>query len=387
MPEVLETPQQPVFASSFNPFEESTWKEASALTPPVQEAAQPITPTPAAEVIVPEVAPPNEEIFDESAYLKSKFGYEKPDDLLKELTELRIAKEKGFEFANDESRRVFEYIKENKEDELYSVLDQKRRVDRLLKADLSDKSAAAELIKLNYKTENKDLTDAEVDFLFKKRFGTPATPVQSLDESDEEFTNRKSSWEETVKEKEMEMSIEAKVAKPKLEKLKAELVLPDIKRAEPQQSNDQSPEEVAKYEKARERYLKGIDSVFEKFSGFNMTYKSEAGDIPISYVTNEEQKGAFKQSMSDFDLGKMIQERWFPEEENPNFGLLTEDVYFLRNKEAILQKVASESYAKGFANYLKNKSNINIQTPQQTFTPENTTTDREKQIDYIWKNS
>lgn len=387
MPDVLETPQQPVFAPTFNPFEESTWKEASALTPPAQETTAQQAAAPVAEPVVPEVAAPNEEIFDESAYLKSKFGYEKPDDLLKELTELRAAKEKGFEFANDESRRVFEYIKENKEDELYSVLDQKRKVDRLLKADLSDKTAAAELIKLNYKSENKDLTDAEVEFLFKKRFGTPPTPVQLMEETDEAFESRKASWEETVKEREMEMSIEAKVAKPKLQNLKSQLVLPDIKRTEPAPTGEPSPEEVAKYEKARERYLKGVDNVFEKFSGFNMTYKSEAGDIPISYITNEEQKTAFKQSMSDFDLGKMIQERWFPEEENPNFSLLTEDVFFLRNKEAILQKVASESYAKGFANYLKSKSNINIQTPQQTFQPENTATEREKQIGYIWENS
>lgn len=386
MPEVLETPQQPVFAPNFNPFEESTWKEASAITPLVQETIVPETIT-QPEVIAPEVAAPNEEIFDESAYLKSKFGYEKPDDLLKELTELRAAKEKGFEFPNDDSRRLFDYIKENKEEELYSVLDQKRRLDRLLKADVSDKSNAAELIKLNYKSENKDLTDAEVDFLFKKRFSTPPQPIQADSELDTEYEERKRQWQEMASEKEMEMSIEAKVVKPKLEKLKSELVLPDIKRPEPAQSNDQSPEEVAKYEKARERYLKGIDNVFEKFNGFNMTYKSEAGDIPISYVTNEEQKGVFKQSMSDFDLGKMIQERWFPEEENPNFGLLTEDVYFLRNKEAILQKVASESYAKGFANYLKNKSNINIQTPQQTFAPDTTVTDREKQIGYIWDHS
>lgn len=205
-------------------------------------------------------------------------------------------------------------------------------------------------------------------------------------ETEEEFAERKNAYDTLVNEKKMELIIEAKMAKPVIEKLKTELVLPDIQKPQPVQNDEPSQEELAKIQQARERFLQGVESTFTNFNGFNMVYKSEAGDIPISYSPTEEQKVSFKQDMSGNILGKMVEQRWFPSEDNPNIPLLTEDMFFLNNKEAILQKVASEAYAKGFANYLKSKSNINI-TPggQQTFTPQqNGQSDLDKQIAAIW---
>jgi len=384
MSDVLEQPQLAI-----NPFGEESWATQVPENVAPQPAAVPAPepPQPNAATEPPAAVPSNEEVFDEFVYLKNNFGWDNKEAALNELKELREAKNKGFEFANEDSRKIFEYIKEGKQDDLYNYFDQQKKLDKLLKAETLDRNLAAEIIKMNYAAQNIGLTSEELDFMINEKYAVPSKPIQKVDETDEEYSYRVNEWTEAAKRKDMQMAIDAKMAKPNLSKLKSELVLPDIQKPQPQVSNEPSPEEVAKYEKARERYLQEIESTFTKFNGFNMVYKSEAGEIPISYVVNDEQKGAFKSAMSDFDLGKFIQEAWFPSEDNPNIPRLTEDVFFLRNKEAILQKVASEAYAKGLQNYLKQKSNINIQTPQQTFTPDTQQTDRDKQIAFIWANS
>lgn len=392
--QVLETPTVAVEpAATFNPFDDSSWRQPSAAPQTLDTllSEQPVTVEPPVvqEVepqVVTEPAPANDDVFDEKDYLQKTFGYESPETLLNELKALKEAKEKGIEFANDDSRRVYEYIKEQKEEELLQFLDKKKKVNTLLTVDLSDPNSASEIVKLSMLNNGSGLSQSEVDYLYNKKFGVPPAPVQKDIETDEEFADRKSAYDTLVNEKKMELIIEAKMAKPVIEKLKTELVLPDIQKPQPVQTDEPSQEELAKIQQARERFLQGVESTFTNFNGFNMVYKSEAGDIPISYSPTEEQKVSFKQDMSGNILGKMVEQRWFPSEDNPNIPLLTEDMFFLNNKEAILQKVASEAYAKGFANYLKSKSNINI-TPggQQTFTPQqNGQSDLDKQIAAIW---
>ncbi len=391
--QVLETPTVAVEpAATFNPFDDSSWRqpaeapqsldtllsEQPVVAPPVEEVAPPAGDLP--------ITTPAEDVFDEKDYLQKTFGYESPETLLHELKALKEAKEKGIEFANDDSRRVYEYIKEQKEEELLQFLDKKKKVNTLLTVDLSDPNSASEIVKLSMLNNGSGLSQSEVDYLYNKKFGVPPAPVMKDLETEEEFAERKNAYDTLVNEKKMELIIEAKMAKPVIEKLKTELVLPDIQKPQPVQNDEPSQEELAKIQQARERFLQGVESTFTNFNGFNMVYKSEAGDIPISYSPTEEQKVSFKQDMSGNILGKMVEQRWFPSEDNPNIPLLTEDMFFLNNKEAILQKVASEAYAKGFANYLKSKSNINI-TPggQQTFTPQqNGQSDLDKQIAAIW---
>jgi hypothetical protein len=74
----------------------------------------------------------------------------------------------------------------------------------------------------------KDLSPAEIDYKFKKQFSLPKEPVQSLEESDEDFAERKSQWKEAVSDIEMDKILEAKLLKPELEAHKAKLVLPEI---------------------------------------------------------------------------------------------------------------------------------------------------------------
>jgi hypothetical protein len=74
----------------------------------------------------------------------------------------------------------------------------------------------------------KDLTREEIDYKFNKQFGIPNRPVQKDIETDEEYQDRLSNWESKARDVETELMIEAKLAKPELERFKSELVLPDI---------------------------------------------------------------------------------------------------------------------------------------------------------------
>src|SRR3954467_603365 len=90
---------------------------------------------------------PEEEILDESSYLKNKFGWDSEEVALSEIKALREKAEKNFEYKNEDSKKLAEYINEGKIDDLYQFLDTQKRIDRLSKADLSDKNIAAELVK------------------------------------------------------------------------------------------------------------------------------------------------------------------------------------------------------------------------------------------------
>jgi hypothetical protein len=63
------------------------------------------------------------------------------------------------------------------------------------------------------------------------------------------------------------------------------------------------------------------------------------------------------------------------------------DLALLQSEGRINQKFVNDAAAKRLAEHIKKTSNVTVssRTPQQTFSPEQKS-DREKQIEFIWKN-
>lgn len=116
-----------------------------------------------------------EEILDPKDWLKREFDIEDVQVLKNEREELKKLKEKGssFEFKNDDSKKIAEYINEGKIDDLYNFLDTQKRVSKLATADVSDKNIAAELVKFGIQKDNPNLTQDDVEFIFNKKFSAP----------------------------------------------------------------------------------------------------------------------------------------------------------------------------------------------------------------------
>jgi len=97
---------------------------------------------------------------------------------------------------------------------------------------------------MQIKFKDLGLSEAEINHKFNKQYTVPKSPVQGVDEMDEEFEVRKQAHQSQVSEIMMDKMIEAKIAKKELEAAKPKLVLPTIE--------DSVDENYAQYLKALE---------------------------------------------------------------------------------------------------------------------------------------
>lgn len=361
------TQPQEVSAPEFNPFAQQSWSEnAPEGAPAGEETRTPETtaaPAAATETTPPaETAPPAAAV-DYNAYLKEKFGWDSEEVAAQQLAELK-EKAKGKEFANDYSRQMYEYLLEGKEDDLYSHLSQKKQIEKLLSADVTDEKTAAEMVKFGIKSKNNDLTSDEVEFLFNKRFGIPKEPTQLNTETDEEFDARKNEWAAQVNAVKKEMIIEAKLAKPEIEKLKNELVLPKIGgEGQPQLTQ----EDLQRLEENQKRFIQKVDAEFKNFNGFEVKYKDEEVEIPVTFGYDEAQKAALKEELKTFDVDVFFDQRWFSNGE-PNVVKIMQDISLLKDGEAVMQKIANEVGAQVLKHYRKTTSNVSVTGGQPSTT-------------------
>ena len=367
MPE--NNPAAPIeLAVGFNPFGDDNApqvqnkvEEAPILNNEPQSAPPPQEET---KVEEPSSAP---QAFDSNQFLKERFGFESVEQAEEEFKRFREPKEE-FKFQDDMSKTLFDAIKEGKTDDIYEILNQQKKLDKLILNELTP-DLAVDIIKTNIQNKYKDLTSDEVDLLFYDQYFVPLKPEQAYDDSDEDYATKVKTWQSQVDYLDKKMMIEAKVIRPELTKLKSELKLPDIY-GEAQQEAE-SREEVEKMQQARSIYEKTLDSDFQSFSGFTVSVKDEDVEIPISFNVAEEERLAMKNTLADFDSDSYFGERWFAEDGKPKVQQMMADKYLLENYNKILQKVANEAASQRMLAHLKKTGNININqpTPQGTPTP------------------
>lgn len=339
-------------------------------------------------VVTEEVTAPKEEeeILDPNTFIKNKWGWESEevaDNEIKALREKAEKAEKGFEYKNDESKKIAEYINEGKIDELYSFLDTQKRVEKLATADLSDKNVAAELVKFGIQKDNPNLNADEIDFLFNKKFATPKEPVQKIDETDTEFEERVEDWKQHKANIERELVIEAKMAQPKLAQYKTELVLPDIRKEVPQ-TNQPTAEELQVAEKFRGDYLQSVEKSVANLSGISLTVKDKDVEIPLSYSFTQQEKNAVKQRMDDFaangyNATAILADLWVTPKGEVDTDKMSKDLAYLLFKDNINQKIATDAANKRLDAFFKEKKQIDVTgtRPQGQFNPSAPKTEQE----------
>ena len=377
MPE--NNPAAPIeLAEGFNPFSDDN---APQVQPKIEEApiltnepAQ-AAPPPQEETKVEEQPAPTQS-FDTNQFVKERFGYDSVEQAEQEFKKLK--EQPSFEFKDNVSKSLFDAIKEGKADEVYEILNQQKRLEKLTTSELTP-DLAAEIVKTNIKNKYKDLDQGEVDLLFYDQFFVPLKPEQGYDESDEDYAGKVKTWQSQVDYADRKLMIEAKVIRPELEKLKSEIKLPDIYNEAGMEAESQAEFEMS--QKARSIYEKTLDSEFQSFNGFNVTVKDEDVEIPISFNLGEDEKLAMKNSLTDFDSDSYFGERWFAEDGKPRVQQIMADKYLLENYTKILQKVANEAASQKMLSHLKKNGNININqtpTPQGTTPSLNTTAEQER---------
>lgn len=356
-----------------NPFDEGSWVETSPVqqfaneqeTGSVQQQTATVEQTTTTTETQPQV--------DYNAFVKETFGYETLDEAKTEFEQLRKLKEEApnQQFANEESKVLYQAWLEGKKDEVLDYLSNQTKIEKLATGEVNE-NTAEEIVKLSIKQKNKSLTDDEVDFMFNEKFSISSKPTQRTDEYDDDYQERVSEWEEKSRLVQKRLIIEAKMSQPEIDKLKGELVLPNIQSAN-QLSAEQEQEELQINAEIRKQFEQSLETDYKTFDGFNVTFKDEnAGiEIPISYVPTEEEKVNLKNQLSDFDHTEYFGNRWFSADGKPQVKSMMADKYFLENKEKIMQKVANEAAQQMRIKMIAMQSNINLKgnSNQQAFMP------------------
>lgn len=168
---------------------------------------------------------------DPFGLFKEKFGYETPDAAIKDIEELRAFKAQPraeiFNVPDDESGAIARAIAAGKKEDVWKILDQELKIERLLANEVTS-DVAGDIVKMGMALKYKDLSPAEITYKFNKQFAIPPEPKQALEEEDTDFQQRVSAWKDVVADKQMELMIEAKLAKPELQNSKVKFTFPDI---------------------------------------------------------------------------------------------------------------------------------------------------------------
>ena len=260
-------------------------------------------------------------------------------------------------------------------------MEDKRKIDKLANSDIKDTNVAAEIVKLSMYQKNKELDPTEIDFLFNERFQKPSKPDQKYDELDSDYEDRVSAWESRINEIEKRLIIEAKLAKPELEKIKSNLILPDIS---PKQISEEPTQEALEAQKKyMENYYSSLDKAINSFDGFSATVKDEGVDFNVAYTPTLEEKQAVADQLKDFannnlDANTIFAERWVNNDGTINVNQMTKDLFLLQNEGKITQKYVNDAANKRLAMHLKKQSNINFSGTGGTFAPDNQQSEMDK---------
>ena len=362
-------------AEGYNPFGDEDFapqqqqaQTAVEVAPTEQQQFEPQQEQQSAQVAQSESQEQSQsQSFDPNQFIKERFGFESVEQAEQEFKKLK--EQPSFEFKDQVSKTLFDAIREGKADDVYQVLNEQKRLEKLTTAELNT-DLAIEIVKENLKQKHKELNDDEVDLLFYDKFYVPLKPEQGFDESDEDYANKVNSWQAQFDYTEKKLMIEAKMTRSELEKLKSDIKLPDIYNEAGQEAQSQAEFEFM--QRARQTYEQTLSSEYQSFNGFNVSVKDEDVEIPISFNVGEDERLAMRNQLEDFDTESYLENRWFTKEGKPNVQQIMADKYLLENRDKIFSKIANEAASQRLLAHLKKNGNINI---NQTATPQGTKPD------------
>lgn len=328
----------------------------------------------AAETVVAEQVP------DTNTFLKNKWGWDNEEVADAEIKSLKEKAEKNFEFKNEDSKKVAEYIIEGKEDDLYAFLDNKKKVEKLTTANVEDINVAAQLVKFDLRNANKNLNEDEIDFLFNEKYAIPEKPIQGEYEDEDDYNYKVKNWEKQVSNIEKRMIIEAKMAQPKLAQLKSQLVLPNISREGSQMQPTQ--EDLTAAKEQQDSFIKFAESKAKDFTGFSVQVKDKDVNYTVSYAPSQEEKTLVTNKLkefaeSGFNANALLADRWVSEDgKTIKVEQMVKDLSRLYADDKATQKLVLDASNKRIEAYLKEKKQINVNGLSQNgqFSPSNNAT-------------
>lgn len=298
--------------------------------------------TPAGSTTNTTPAPPT--ASDPFGILKEKFGYETPEAAIQEFESLRAFKAAPpvaeLKFENEESKRMAEAIQAGKLKEVYEILDQQMKIDRFTTGEMTADSAA-DIVKMGMQIKYKDLTAAEINYRFNKQFALPAKPGMLPAEDQDEYNERVAAWQVQVDDRQMELMIEAKLARPDLLATKSKLVFPTINRPE-----DAAFQNWQNLVQENERLSAETTQAYKAFTPKSIETKinfvDEPNKIAFDFSFEPDPEGFAKAIEMTSDINLFWKSFQNPDGTPDRKGFL-EAIYFAKNKERVILEALNQS--------------------------------------------
>ena len=113
------------------------------------------------------------------------------------------------------------------------------------------------------------------------------------------------------------------------------------------------------YSAARQEYLNSINEGLKSFDGFSVNYKDEDVSFDGKYSLTPEDKAALTNSLMDFDLDEFYGNRYYKDGKY-DAKQLAEDVYFLQNRDKIVNAMVTQAVSRAKLDILKSMKNVDF---------------------------
>lgn len=281
---------------------------------------------------------------DPFGLFKEKFGYETPEAAIQDIERLRAfeAQPRTPEFTvpDDDSASILRALAAGKKEDVWKALDHEMRIDRLLSTEVN-KDSAADIVKMGMALKYKDLTPDEINYKFNKQFSLPPKPVQTLEEDNTDFQERLSVWQDQANDKQMELMIEAKLAKPELQNAKGKLEFPQIETP--------ADEGYIQYKKMLEENARQDAETKEAYKALTpkaietkINFKDEANKIAFEFQFEPDGE-KFKKAVEIATNADLFWKTFMNSDGTPNRTLFLESIMYALDKNSILMAAMNQS--------------------------------------------
>ena len=343
--------------TNFNPFDQSNYSES-----PSQEVNSQATETELkTEEVSTEVSEPTQ--AETSVESPQEFN-EASETVLSEPSE-DDEEDSGFvfEWPNETARDIYNNLVSGNISDLADMIYEQKVLSSL------DSMSDSDIVKLKMAYDYPDLTPEEIEEEFSSKFSVEDDADRML-MSDEEIAQHNKKIERASKAMARELKKEVGAAKDYLSSMREEISFPDILSQIQNLGPQTNPEEVLNeffqvqeaednklYEQARQQYVSSLSDGLKQFDGFNVSYKDEDVQFDGKYSLTPEEKAGLTDSLQQFDLEEFYGARYYKDGKYDT-KQLAEDVYFLQNRDKIVNSLITQAVSKSKADLLKAMKNI-----------------------------
>lgn len=277
-----------------------------------------------------------------------------------------------FEWENEVAKNIYDSLTTGNISEVADILYEQKVLSELDKMDESD------ILKLKIAYDYPDLSPDEIEEEFASKYAVDKDFDESL-MSEEEIAAKRKQIEKQEKALARELKKDVREAKDYLQTLKQDISFPDIlsqfqEQSQPSVNTEevvsqylktQEEEQAKAYEQARQMYEQSIESGLNAFEGFNVNYKDEEVQFDGKYALSPEEKAQLQNDLKDFDLESFYGPRYYKDGKYDT-KQLAEDVYFLQNRDKIVNSMVTQAVSKAKADLLKGMKNIDYSNTPRT---------------------